>query len=148
MKLSFTTLFLVVLGIALGLSAYTFFYARGYAYLSNEPAACQNCHIMQEQYNGWIKSSHHRAATCNDCHTPHNFFGKYITKALNGFWHSFYFTSGKFPEPIRIGKRNHKIAESTCRSCHADMVHNIDIMSAKGDMECTHCHKNVGHLEE
>jgi cytochrome c nitrite reductase small subunit len=34
----------VPLGLAVGLGAYTFVYARGYAYLSNDPAACANCH--------------------------------------------------------------------------------------------------------
>ena len=37
-----------------------------------------------------MKSSHHSAATCNDCHTPHNLFGKCAVKANNGFWHSSY----------------------------------------------------------
>ena len=40
------------------------------------------------------RASHHAVATCNDCHTPHNLVGKYVVKARNGFWHSFYFTTG------------------------------------------------------
>ena len=36
----------VVIGIAIGLGSYTFVYARGYSYLTNDPAACANCHIM------------------------------------------------------------------------------------------------------
>lgn len=146
--MKFGALISIILGIAFGLVMFTFFYARGYAYLSNNPEACKNCHVMQEQYNGWIKSSHHLVATCNDCHTPNNLIGKYTTKALNGFWHSYYFTRGNFPEPIRIGPRNFRITEQACRKCHAEFVHNLDVMSQKGDVMCTHCHKNVGHLEE
>jgi cytochrome c nitrite reductase small subunit len=148
MKLSFSLLLLILTAAATGFAVYTFFYARGYSYLSNNPEACKNCHVMQEQYNGWVKSSHHQVATCNDCHTPHNLVGKYTTKALNGFWHSYYFTTGSFPEPIRITERNFRITEKACRNCHQDFVHNIEVLSQKGAMNCTHCHRNVGHLEE
>ena len=97
-SISFTLALLV--GIATGLAAYTFIYAKGYSYLTNDPAACTNCHVMQAQYDAWMKSSHHSAATCNDCHTPHNIVGKYAVKANNGFWHSFYFTTGRYPDVI------------------------------------------------
>ncbi|AKQ64733.1 Cytochrome c nitrite reductase, small subunit NrfH [Myxococcus hansupus] len=104
------TFLAVVLGLALGavigIGGYTFAYAKGAAYLQDDPAACANCHIMTEQYDGWRKSSHHAVATCNDCHTPAAFVPKYLTKASNGFWHSFYFTTGTFPDPIRIRPSN------------------------------------------
>ena len=35
-------------GVTLGLGAYTFVYARGYSYFSNDPEACANCHVMRE----------------------------------------------------------------------------------------------------
>ena len=35
-----------LLGVAVGLCAYTFVYAKGYSYLTNNPAACANCHVM------------------------------------------------------------------------------------------------------
>ena len=47
-----------VIGVALGVGAYTFVYARGASYLTNDPNACANCHIMREQLDGWIASSH------------------------------------------------------------------------------------------
>ena len=136
----------VPVGICLGLGLYTFHYGKGYAYLRNDPAACKNCHIMNDQYNGWIKSTHHAVATCNDCHTPANFIGKYTTKGLNGFWHSFYFTSGKFKEPIQIGPRNLQIAEENCRRCHQSTVIAMDAGHTKNNkISCTHCHQAVGH---
>jgi cytochrome c nitrite reductase small subunit len=134
-------------GLAAGIGAYTFVYARGASYLTNDPAACANCHIMREQYDGWIASSHRAVAACNDCHTPHALVPKYVTKALNGFWHSFAFTTGRFHEPIRINARNRAITESACRSCHADVVHAIDAApKAGGALPCIHCHRSVGHL--
>src|SRR5574339_304554 len=90
------------LGLALGVGAFTFVYAKGGSYLTNDPKACVNCHIMQEQYDGWIKSSHRSVAVCNDCHTPHAFLSKYATKGLDGYHHSLAFTSGEFHEPIQI----------------------------------------------
>src|SRR5688500_19495968 len=125
------TIKLIVLGIAIGLATgvglYTFVYAKGYSYLSNNPGSCANCHVMREQYDGWQKSSHHTVATCNDCHTPPDFFGKYAVKASNGFWHSYYFTLGGFHEPIQIKGSNLKVAEQSCRYCHHQMVESITV---------------------
>jgi cytochrome c nitrite reductase small subunit len=137
----------VTVGLAAGIGAYTFVYARGASYLTNDPAACANCHIMREQYDGWSAGSHRAVATCNDCHTPHALVPKYATKALNGFWHSFAFTTGRFHEPIRIHARNRAITEGACRHCHADIVHAVDAApKARGELECIHCHNSVGHL--
>jgi cytochrome c nitrite reductase small subunit len=136
-------------GVALGLGAFTFGYAKGYSYLTNDPAACANCHVMTEHFDAWNRSSHRAVAVCNDCHTPHNFLGKYAIKAQNGFWHSFYFTTGTFHEPIRINPRNARVTEQTCRDCHAPIVAAIDPQpshAASGALSCVSCHRNVGHL--
>jgi len=113
-------------GIAGGLGLFTFGYARGYSYLTNDPAACANCHVMSEHFAAWNKGSHHAVATCNDCHTPHNLVGKYSVKAMNGFWHSFYFTTGNYPDPLRITERNRRVTEHACRYCHAEITEAID----------------------
>ena len=139
----------VVLGAAVGLGAYTFAYARGWAYMTNDPAACNNCHIMNEQYDGWIKSSHRSVAVCNDCHVPHSLVAKYATKATNGFWHSFHFTRGVFPEPIRALPGSRAIAEANCRRCHEPVVAAIGTPAHAGsrDISCIRCHGSVGHME-
>lgn len=80
------------IGVLAGLGGFTFFYAEGASYLSNDPKACVNCHIMREEYDGWQKGSHKAVATCNDCHVPHEFIPKYLAKMENGFWHSKGFT--------------------------------------------------------
>jgi cytochrome c nitrite reductase small subunit len=137
----------IAIGIAAGIGAYTFVYARGASYMTNDPNACVNCHVMREQFNGWVTSSHRSVAVCNDCHAPHTFIGKYVTKAVNGFWHSFAFTTGRFPDNIQITPRNHRVTESACRSCHDDIVHAIDV-SGRPDGEaisCVRCHGSVGH---
>lgn len=135
-------------GLAVGVGLYTFVYAKGYSYMSNNPMSCANCHVMEEQYSGWLKSSHHTAATCNDCHTPPDTIGKYYTKASNGFWHSYYFTLGGFHEPIQIKGHNLEVTEQSCRACHQDMVHSITVSENQEKMEemsCIRCHRNVGH---
>jgi cytochrome c nitrite reductase small subunit len=137
----------IAIGIVSGLGGYTFLYAKGASYLTDNPAACANCHIMQEQYDGWIKASHRATAVCNDCHTPPGFIAKYAAKASNGFWHSFAFTTGHFPEPLRIGARNRAIAEQACRNCHRDIVEAIEGPHDEGDkLLCIRCHSEVGHL--
>ena len=139
----------IAIGFATGIGVYTFVYAKGYSYLSNNPMACANCHIMNEQYNAWQKSSHHAVATCNDCHTPHDFFGKYYTKASNGFWHSYYFTTNTFHEPIEITERNRRITEESCRGCHQTMVESIEFSVRPehfDEVSCLRCHRSVGHM--
>lgn len=138
----------VALGLAAGLGAFTFGYAKGYSYLTNDPQACANCHVMTEHLDAWTKSSHRAVAGCNDCHTPHTLVGKYVTKARNGFWHSFYFTTGRFADPLRITDRNGRITERACRDCHAEVTDAIDPASAAhgaAPLSCVRCHKYVGH---
>lgn len=133
-------------GATVGLGGYTFVYARGASYLTNDPAACANCHVMQGHYDAWLKSSHRNVAVCNDCHAPHDVAGKYATKAINGFNHSLAFTTGRFPEPIRITRWNRAVTEGACRHCHADVVQMIDRAGhGEGALDCIRCHALVGH---
>ena len=160
----------VLTGVALGLGAYTFVYAKGASYLSTDPAVCANCHIMQEHFDAWQRSSHRAAAGCADCHMPHDLIGKYAAKASNGFWHSLAFTTGRFPDPLQIKPHNRAITENACRDCHAGIVAAIDPVGHHGagslrvgggqtrpqvhdasigrsDMiSCIRCHVYVGHL--
>ncbi len=131
-----------------GLGAFTFGYGDGAAYLTNDPKACANCHIMHGHYDSWLKSSHENVATCNDCHLPHDFIGKWITKADNGFFHSLAFTTGVFHEPIRIKPRNRRVTQGACLHCHQDFVDHMLPTQPGGDMLlCVHCHTDVGHAQ-
>jgi cytochrome c nitrite reductase small subunit len=138
-----------LLGAATGLGVYTFGYAEGASYLSNRAEACANCHVMQEHLDAWTKSSHGKFATCNDCHAPHTFVGKYYCKARNGFFHSLAFTTGNFPDQILMHEYNHRVVEDNCRHCHADLTHQMDpLPGPDGKVEatsCLRCHADVGH---
>ena len=134
------------LGVLFGLGAFTFGYGDGTAYLSNDPASCANCHVMQTHYDSWLNSSHKGVATCNDCHLPHDFAGKWITKADNGFFHSLAFTTGGFPEPIRIKERNRRVTQGACLNCHSDYVnHMLPAVTGGETQSCVHCHGDAGH---
>jgi cytochrome c nitrite reductase small subunit len=137
----------VGLGILLGLSAVTFRYAEGASYLSADPAACANCHIMQPQYDSWQKASHHTVATCVECHLPAGFVGKYFAKAENGWNHSKAFTLQNFHEPIVINQKNSNILHRNCLRCHADLVHAQGGADDGATPRCVRCHASVGHGE-
>ncbi len=137
-----------LLGVALGTGVYTYHYGEGGSYLSDDPRACVNCHIMRDHYDGWIKSSHHAVATCNDCHTPHDLLSKYIVKAENGFWHSKAFTLQDFHDPIIIRPRNARVLQNNCLHCHGEFV--AGILGPGGGEDggaagCVRCHAAVGH---
>jgi cytochrome c nitrite reductase small subunit len=137
----------IVAGLGVGLGAFTFLYAKGASYLTNDPAACKNCHVMNEQFDGWVKSSHRAVASCNDCHAPHSLGPKLWTKAKNGFRHSLMFTTGRFHEPIGITDANRKVTEGACRHCHESLVRQMDGSHGGQDATaCLHCHRSVGHL--
>lgn len=134
-------------GILGGVGTHAFYYAKGFSYMTNNPSACANCHVMQDHLDAWAKSSHHNVAVCNDCHAPHNFIGKYQAKAENGYLHSLAFTTGKFHEPIQMTEKNRRITEDTCRYCHSDVVSMMDVKAQKAaKTSCLHCHSSVGHL--
>jgi cytochrome c nitrite reductase small subunit len=133
-------------GVVLGLGLYTVRYAEALSYLSDDPRACANCHIMREQYEGWSKGPHAAVATCNDCHVPHSLVGKYVSKALNGFHHSRAFTLQDFHEPIQITERNARALQAGCLHCHGDLVSELHaVRGAREDVRCVSCHRSVGH---
>jgi cytochrome c nitrite reductase small subunit len=139
----------VVLGMLAGIGGFTFLYAEGFSYMSDDPKVCANCHIMQPQYDSWQKASHHTVATCVDCHLPHGLIRKYLSKAENGFHHSRAFTFQDFHEPIMIKEKSSRILQDNCVHCHAALVHLqvAQAADASADVRCTHCHSSVGHGE-
>ena len=139
----------IVFGMLTGLGFFTLGFGEGKAYLGNNPASCTNCHVMQDSYDSWQKSSHHAVTVCNDCHMPHdNLIAKYLTKAENGFFHSLAFTTGDFKDPIQIKKHNSQIVQASCLHCHTGMVNHMLPIDRGGDMlSCVHCHRTVGHAQ-
>jgi len=139
--------FACLLGIPAGIGAFTFVYAHGFSYLSPDPRACVNCHIMNDQYNGWLKSGHRHTATCVECHLPHAGIAKWLAKADHGFRHSAAFTLQNFKEPIEITPHDRDIVRVNCVRCHDALVDPVvDAPGrAHGGLDCLHCHPTAGH---
>ena len=139
----------VAVGALIGLGGFTFYYGEGLSYMSADPKACINCHIMQPQYDSWQKASHQTAANCVQCHLPQDFPYKYISKAENGYNHSRAFTLQDFHEPIMITEKNSIILQNNCIECHAGMTDNLVHSNTTGPdaVQCVKCHRTVGHGE-
>ncbi|MEM8668368.1 MAG: cytochrome c nitrite reductase small subunit [Planctomycetota bacterium] len=141
----------ILIGVLIGAGAFTFVYGNGTSYLSNDPKTCLNCHVMQESFDSWQNSSHHHVALCNDCHLPHDFVGKWVSKADNGLFHSIAFTFQDYQDPIQIKPRNRTITQNACIDCHKDFVHSLltseslDWDTKSNHTLCVHCHSEVGH---
>jgi len=99
---------------------------------------------MNPQYDAWLKSGHRHAATCVECHLPHEGLAKWVAKAEHGFRHSAAFTLQNFKEPIEITPRDRDLVRANCQRCHEGLVHAIAV-SANGELDCLHCHASAGH---
>jgi cytochrome c nitrite reductase small subunit len=150
------TLTAIGLGCFAGVGGYTFIAAHGGSYLSDDPSACVNCHVMREHFDGWRNGSHHAVAVCNDCHLPHESLArKFQIKASNGYHHSRAFTLQDFAEPIRIKPGNAAVLEANCLRCHEEITEEIIFHGTLGvptdparqaDLYgCVQCHAEVGH---
>ncbi len=137
-----------LVGLLAGMAAFTFVYARGYSYVTNDPEACRNCHVMNGVFEGWSKGGHQHVAVCNDCHVPHNLIGKLWVKADNGFHHSYAFTFKKVPVAIKARESSREIIQENCMRCHGPIAAPA-VCGATGTepaLCCVSCHREVGHV--
>lgn len=134
-------------GCLVGMGLYVGIISNAASYLSDDPKACVNCHIMRPQYASWSHSSHGRVTTCNDCHVPHDSVArKYWFKANDGLRHSTLFTLRAEPQVIKAKEEAKEVIQENCIRCHQDQVFRVagDVHSA-GDRKCIECHREVPH---
>lgn len=146
--------FFILCGIIAGLGVYLVYMSRAYSYLSDDPSACVNCHIMAPYYQSWNHSSHTNWATCNDCHVPHNnVVSKYAFKAKDGLYHAAIFTINGQPEVIRPREESYEVIMNNCIRCHTElntefvntgMIDYVEVKEGKGKA-CWDCHTEVPH---
>lgn len=134
----------VAVAVVLGMGGYTVWYAKGLSYLSSDPAACVNCHVMSGHFESWGVSSHKDVA-CNECHVPHDLVGKYVAKAEHGFRHSAAFTLQDV-QAIRITDRSLEHVQHNCVRCHEQTVSFIVRGDELTGRFCTRCHAGAGHV--
>ena len=143
----------IVLGVLVGLFLSFMHITGGTSYLSSDPEVCLNCHIMTPQYMGWLHGSHKTAATCVDCHLPHDtFVNKWVTKGKTGMRHLYVWTTQTEPQVIRaIDSSKDDIVEN-CLRCHSDMLDTTKLVqtsmkSVKADNNklCWDCHRESNH---
>lgn len=146
-----TALFLIAVIIGLGL--FMTKEAKVFSYLSDDPQACVNCHVMTPVYNSWMKSSHREWAKCNDCHVPHdNVFEKYYFKAKDGLYHASVFTARAEPDVIEMKEASQRVVQENCIRCHAQQVTQTkyagfleEHKNNRTKRKCWSCHKQVPH---
>lgn len=134
-------------GFTLGLGLITFYISEATSYLSDDPRACINCHVMIPEYASWQHSSHFRPATCNDCHVPHTSpFSKWKSKSQSGLYHSWVFTLRKEPQVIQARPRSSSIIQENCLRCHGNIVSTaVTPLGASFQRMCTDCHRELPH---
>ncbi len=123
------------------------------SYLSDDPKACINCHVMTTQYATWQHSSHREVAVCNDCHVPHdNIVRKYFFKAQDGLRHATIFTLRTEPQVIKMHEAGTKVVQENCLRCHSQLVETVSLQSvtamtaSHGDGAlCWSCHRETPH---
>ena len=145
---------IILLGAASGFFIYLIYISRMPSYLSDDPSACVNCHIMAPYHQSWQKSSHSPWTSCNDCHVPHNnFINHYGFKAKDGLYHAAVFTFRAEPQVIRPRKASYGVIMDNCIRCHTQlntefvktgMVKYAQTLTGEGKA-CWDCHREVPH---
>jgi cytochrome c nitrite reductase small subunit len=116
------------------------------AYLGHEASTCNNCHVMDSQYENWYHAVHERSAVCTDCHLPHqNIASYYLYKGYSGMRDVYSFTLKTYPEAIRASKQTDEIIQANCIRCHIDTVETILSGPQAFDRHCWDCHRSVAH---
>ncbi len=144
---------ILLLGVLGGLGVLTLYISNAVSYMSDDPLACVNCHVMTPQYATWQHGSHGRVTTCNDCHVPHdNVFRTYAFKASDGLRHATMFTLRLEPQVIQIKEAGVGVVQENCIRCHTDLIHKVTAKSVTGTSAaagegflCWDCHREVPH---
>jgi cytochrome c nitrite reductase small subunit len=129
--------------LALGMFVYV---TNAPAYAGADPATCNNCHVMDSQYENWYHGGHRDVTECVDCHLPHdNIVSYYIAKGRTGMHDVYVFSTGKTPELIRAREDTDQIIQSNCIRCHKSTVENIMLGPQPFTRDCWDCHRSAAH---
>ncbi len=140
-------------GLIAGLGFYVLQVSNATSYLSDDPRACINCHVMTPEFITWDHSSHKNVATCNDCHVPHdNIANMYYFKAKDGLYHASVYTLRAEPQAIKMREPSQKVVQNNCIRCHMDQVADAKMNAwvenhkeNKTSRQCWECHRETPH---
>ncbi len=141
---------MAALGVLVGLAACVARISHAGSYISDDPRACINCHIMFPEYATWMHSSHARVAHCNDCHVPHDsIVSKFYFKAKDGLRHSAMFTLRLEPQVIQAIPESKHVIQGNCVRCHTAVLEEaFTPLHGSFDRACIDCHREVPHGRE
>ncbi|MCL1861694.1 MAG: cytochrome c nitrite reductase small subunit [Proteobacteria bacterium] len=143
-------------GVAAGLGLYSMYTARIFSYLSDDPAACVNCHIMSAAYKSWERSSHSKWTNCKDCHVPqYNKLAGLLFEAKDGLHHAAVLLTNNVPTAPRPLAGAAKVIQSNCVRCHTQLTlefvrvgkATITDFRHNDDKACWDCHRFVPHTK-
>ena len=116
------------------------------SYLGHEPATCNNCHVMDSQYENWYHAAHENFTVCTDCHLPHQKIASYyLYKGYSGMRDVYSFTLNIYPAAIRATLQTDEILQANCIRCHIDTVEGVLAGPQAFDRYCWDCHRSVAH---
>lgn len=144
---AFRLMGLALIGCCLGGGIHLIHVSEAASYLSDDPKACINCHIMVPQFATWQNSSHGRFTTCNDCHVPHDStWRKYWFKANDGLRHSVLFTLRRERQVIQAIDESKKVIQENCIRCHESVIEKaVTPIGHDFERSCVDCHREVPH---
>ena len=121
---------------------------------TSSPDFCGSCHEMKPMYDSWARGPHAFAASCSDCHLPHDSTISYLSfKAKSGIKDVYsHFFNGKIDNfNYWFNKRNQRqqfVFVSNCIRCHTPLPDNKfhrEFLSGRIEGNCLTCHWYVGH---
>src|SRR5512135_1233636 len=96
-----------------------FIYVTGApAYAGTDPSTCNNCHVMDSEYENWYHAAHADSTVCVECHLPHdNAVDYWIAKGRTGMHDVYMFSTGQTPQLIRAKAETKQIIQANCIRC-------------------------------
>ena len=110
--------------------------------VSDSPAACGSCHVMNEVVRTHQVSTHANLS-CNECHTPHDFLSKIPFKVYSASKDMYMNTFGEIDDVIQASERTKDAINDNCQRCHEMTNMNVALDSKQ---YCFDCHRTVPHF--
>lgn len=135
--------FLVLLAVAVALTAFLAFGPPQLYAKSGSPEFCGSCHVMESRYEAWFHAGGHRRIKCVDCHLPNDTaFNHALWKVLDGGKEFLLFHTGRVSEDIRLSARAMRVLKENCLRCHSETMARVN-----EDRNCWECHRRLGHRQ-